>query len=85
MIIAEEFEACDDATGCWVFRGAWADLTANEVRTEVLKHLVDKQLLAWANVKHEHPMTFFADNARVEFKRDWRVRRVAAGRILPTG
>lgn len=83
MIVAESYEACDDALGCWVFRGCWPDLTADEVRAFVLKHLVEAELQSWANVRNDHPESFFLNNARIRFKRDWRVRRVATATVLP--
>jgi hypothetical protein len=86
MIIAEEFEQCDDATGCWVFRGAWVSPhTKTTVKTQVMNYLIQQQHLRWMNVKNEHPASFFEDNAKEIFNRDWRVRRVAAGQVLPVG
>jgi hypothetical protein len=81
MIIVEEFVACDDATGCWEFRGGWPQHYNYEgvelVTKAVINDLILEQHEAWAYVGgHDHPGSFFEDRAKQEFQRCWRVRQV---------
>lgn len=82
VLVVEQFEACDDATGKWVLYGVYIDQRRTDVVSAVLVKLEKTDRAGWSNLSHQHTDKFFQNRARIEFERNWRVRAVQTNTIL---